>query len=73
MGISVRNFPAKECGGKHAPYGKSVFFWKQKMDINASHVFVAKNPTNLDRNICDANEDFETNEYRKVMGIIAIR
>ena len=32
-----------------------------------------ENSANLDRNISEANGEFETNEYRKVTGVIDIR
>ena len=45
---------------------------KKKFEYACGAGFRDKNHTNLDQNILEVNEDFETNECRKVMGIIAI-
>ena len=72
-GEIVSNFLIKECGWKHTSLDKSAFFRAEKFEYKCGACFRDKNPTSLDQNISEANGDFGTNEYREVMGIIAIR
>ena len=44
------------------------FFGGKKSEYECGAGFRDKNQTDLDQNILEVSEDFETSEYRKVMG-----
>ena len=72
-GKMVMGFLTKECGGKCASFDKSVFRAQKNFEYEFGTGFRDKNKTDLDQNILEVGGDFETHEYRKAMGIIAIR
>ena len=70
----ARNSPTQECYGKCTAIDKSVLFRAQKgFGYDYGTGFRNKNLANSDKNIFKAGESFETEEERRVMGIIDIR